>query len=65
MMVSVNDESINNAQKFLAKNGGIYVEKSAAATLAGLIKVRNKAQKLKVVLILTGSGLKESIDKSS
>jgi len=60
MMLSVNDNEIIKAQKLLAKKEGIYVETSAAATLAGLIKLKNQLdQNLKIVLILTGSGLKE------
>ena len=59
MMLSTNDSEIINAQKLLAKNEGIYVEASAAATLAGLIKAKNRINELKIVLILTGSGLKE------
>jgi threonine synthase len=58
MMLSVNDKEILTGQKLLAEKEGIYVETSAAATVTVLIK--NKInKKLKVVLILTGSGLKE------
>lgn len=58
MMLSINDKEILTAQKILSEKEGIYVETSAAATIAALIK--NKInKKLKVVLILTGSGLKE------
>lgn len=57
LMLSVNNKEILKAQYLLAKKEGIYVETSSAATLAGLIKMKNNS--LKVVLILTGSGLKE------
>ena len=58
MMVSVSDKEILKSQKILAQEEGLFVETSAAATVAALIK--NKVDtKLKVVLILTGSGLKE------
>ena len=45
------------AQNSLAREEGIYVEKSAAATLSALLKFNNKNQT--TILILTGSGLKE------
>ncbi|KKP67539.1 MAG: Threonine synthase [Candidatus Roizmanbacteria bacterium GW2011_GWA2_35_19] len=57
MILSVNDGEILKAKNLLAKTEGIYVETSAAATLAALIK--SKIYSLKVVLILTGNGLKE------
>ncbi len=60
IMISVGDKEILVAHRALANREGIYVEKSAAATLAGLIKLKDKIKKLKVVLILTGSGLKEN-----
>lgn len=58
-MISVSDRKILIAQDMLSKKEGIYVETSAASTLAGIIKIKNKISSLKVVLILTGSGLKE------
>lgn len=58
MMLSVSDKEIIQAQCLLARTEGIFVEKTAAATIAGLIKVENKNQN--VVLILTGNGLKET-----
>ncbi|MCL4364483.1 threonine synthase [Patescibacteria group bacterium] len=61
MMLSVDDEKITKAQQLLAQKEGIFVETSAAATLAGLIKINNKIRSLKIVLILTGSGLKENL----
>lgn len=55
-MLSVTDEEILAAQKLLATTEGLYVETAAAATIAGLKKLKNKKQNL--VVILTGSGLK-------
>lgn len=55
---SVTDEEIENAQKLLAKTEGLFVEKSAAATVAALPTLQIKFYN-KVVIILTGSGLKE------
>jgi len=59
ILLSVNDKEILTAQELLAQKEGIYVETSAATTLAGLVKIKYQLSKLKVVLILTGSGLKE------
>ena len=59
MMLSVSDEEIVKAQRLLAKIEGIFVEKAATATVAGLTKIKNKNQT--IVLILTGNGLKENM----
>ena len=56
-MISVSDKEIQGAQNLLAEEEGIYVEKSAAATVAALNKLNNKNSNM--VLILTGNGLKE------
>lgn len=67
LLLSVDNKEILKAQKLLAEKEGIFVETSAAATLAGLVKKLQsnikleQTKKLTVVLILTGSGLKESI----
>lgn len=59
-LLTVSDNEIVKAQKDLARLEGIYVEKSAAATLAGLKKLKkNSCKKGKIILILTGNGLKE------
>ncbi|MDR3255670.1 MAG: threonine synthase [Synergistaceae bacterium] len=59
---SVTDEEILEAQLILAREGGIFAEPASCAPLAGLLKLR-KAKKLpegsKVVMILTGNGLKD------
>ena len=59
--LSVSDEEILEAVRTLTKTSGVFVEPSAAATLAGLIKslginVLSKGDR--VVLLLTGHGLK-------
>jgi len=59
MMLTVTDEEILSAQKFLSTKEGLFVETTAATTLAGLLKSKDKFQNQSVVLILTGSGLKE------
>lgn len=59
-LVSVSDKEMKKAQTLLAQNEGILVELSAAATIAALKLVLKKiSKKAKIVLILTGSGLKE------
>jgi threonine synthase len=60
--VSVADEQILEAQKILARNEGLFVEPSAAAAFAGVMKsVREKkiAPEDRVVVLLTGHGLKD------
>ena len=57
----VSDEEILDAVRLLSSKAGIFVEPSAAATLAGLrksleVKVLTKDEK--IVLLLTGHGLK-------
>ena len=59
--LSVSDEEILEAVRTLTKTAGVFVEPSAAATLAGLnkllsISVLSKSDR--VVLLLTGHGLK-------
>ena len=59
---SVTDEEILKAQSLLASKGGVFAEPASCATLAGLINMK-KAGKLpegsRVVMILTGNGLKD------
>ncbi len=59
MMLLVTDDEILLAQKLLATREGLFVETTAATTLAGLLKNKNEFGDQSVVLILTGSGLKE------
>lgn len=59
---AVTDEEILAAQRLLAGKGGVFAEPASCATLAGLIKLK-AANRLpegaKVVMILTGNGLKD------
>ena len=56
---SVTDEEIINAYKILAKEG-VFCEPASAASVAGLIKNRNRIQKEStIVCVLTGNGLKD------
>ena len=60
--LAVSDDEILEAQRILAAKGGVFAEPASCATLAGLIKLK-KQKKLpegaKVVMILTGNGLKD------
>lgn len=59
-MLIVPDEEILKAQKYLSKKTGIFCEPASAATLAGLLKMKNGInRRSRVVLILTGNGLKD------
>ena len=61
---SVNDDSILEAEKMLAKEESVFVEPSGASTLAALIEMLNEGAVDKdeeVVLVLTGVGLKDPI----
>lgn len=58
-MLAVSDQEILDAQKLLATKEGLFVETTAATTLAGVLKSRKQFKNQSVVLILTGSGLKE------
>jgi len=58
-MLAVADQKIIDAQKLLATKEGLFVETTAASTLAGIVKNKQKFHNQSVVLILTGSGLKE------
>ena len=56
---SVTDEEIINSYKILAKEG-IFCEPASAASVAGLIKNKNRIQKDSVIVcVLTGNGLKD------
>ena len=59
--ISVSDEEILEAVRTLTNTAGVFVEPSAAATLAGLNKLLSNSVLSKddrVVLLLTGHGLK-------
>jgi threonine synthase len=69
MILDVSDEEILNAQKKLAELEGIFSEPASATTLAGLLKLQRRLKfktEDRIVLILTGSGLKaiKSLDTS-
>ena len=56
---SVTDNEIINAYKILAKEG-IFCEPASAASVAGLIKNKNRIKKDSlIVCVLTGNGLKD------
>lgn len=60
--ISISDEFIINAIKFLAENSGIFVEPAAATAFAGMqfMLKNDKIQSThKIVVMLTGSGLKD------
>ncbi len=59
-IITVSDEEILNAQKYLAGNSGIFCEPSSAASFAGFFKIKNELEKERtIVFLLTGSGLKD------
>ncbi|MCB5252145.1 MAG: threonine synthase [Candidatus Cloacimonadaceae bacterium] len=60
--IRVSDEEILSAQKMLASRTGIFCEPSSAATLAAYFQTLEQAwiqDQAKVVLMLTGHGLKD------
>jgi threonine synthase len=61
--VTVSDEEIMNAQKVLAENSGIYAEPSSSSIIAALPELYDKNlidKKEKIVLLITGNGLKDT-----
>ena len=59
---SVTDREILDAYRLLAKREGIFCEPASAASVAGIIKLHRKGldlRDLRVVCIITGSGLKD------
>jgi len=59
---SVTDEEILSAQYFLSSKGGIFAEPASCAPLAGLVKLKKLGRLpkgIKVVMVLTGNGLKD------
>jgi threonine synthase len=62
LAVSISNQEILEAQTLLAKLEGVYAEASGVASLAGLIKLIDQGKidkKDRVVVEITGSGLKE------
>ena len=57
---SVTDLEIINAYKILGKEEGIFCEPASAASVAGLLKLKNEVPKNStIVCVLTGNGLKD------
>ena len=60
MINCVTDEEIVKAYKLLASCEGVLAEPASAASVAGLIKVKDQIKPgSKIVCILTGNGLKD------
>ncbi len=62
MGINVSDESILDAQHFLAKSSGLFAEPAAATGFAGLVKAVNQwviSADDRVVVLVTGTGLKD------
>lgn len=59
-MESVSDGEILHARELLAKHEGLFVEPGGAASLAGLLKARDRIKRgSRVVCLVTGHGLKD------
>ena len=57
---AVTDEEILTAYRLLASEEGIFCEPASAASVAGLLKVKDQVPEgAKVVCVLTGNGLKD------
>lgn len=59
---SVTDEEILSAQYYLSSKGGIFAEPASCAPLAGLVKLKKLGRLpkgIRVVMVLTGNGLKD------
>lgn len=57
---SVTDEEILEAYRLLASREGVFCEPASAASVAGLLKVKDQVPAdAKVVCVLTGNGLKD------
>lgn len=59
--ITVSDEEIIQAQKELSSTSGIFAEPAAATAFAGFLKIKNQLEKkAKIVLLMTGNGLKDT-----
>jgi len=59
--VTITDQEILSSQKKLSETSGLFTEPAGAASLAGLLKVKEDIPKNAfVVLLTTGSGLKDT-----
>lgn len=65
----VSDDEILSAYRLLAREEGVFAEPGSIASIAGLIKLKDKIKEgSKIVCILTGNGLKDptcAIDNSN
>lgn len=60
MINFVTEDEIVNAYKLIASSEGVLAEPASAASVAGLIKVKDQVKEgSKIVCILTGNGLKD------
>ena len=58
--VVVSDAEILEAQRLLASRSGLFAEPSSASAFAGFLKVRAELEpEARIVLLITGSGLKD------
>ncbi|KGG14497.1 MULTISPECIES: threonine synthase [unclassified Prochlorococcus] len=58
--ISVSDDEIIKAYKLLGKEEGIFCEPASAASIAGILKIKDKIPKnTTIVCVLTGNGLKD------
>ena len=60
--VNVSDDEIRAAQKYLAKNSGVFAEPAGATATAGLLRLSREGKLDKnavIVSIATGNGLKD------
>lgn len=60
LLTTVTDTEIEAAREMLAQSEGLYVERTAAAGLAMLVRDSEQYIGQKLVIILTGSGLKDN-----
>ena len=59
-IITVTDEEILSAQRYISMNTGIFCEPSSAAAAAGFLKTKDYLQREStVVLLLSGHGLKD------
>jgi len=68
LIMAVSDKEILAAQKILAEDEGLFCQPASATALAALLKLSEKSKldvKDKIVLVITGSGLKAMKDLES
>ena len=61
MILGVSDTEILKAQRWLAEQEGIFCDPASATTLAGLLQLSKRMSfgaRDRIVLVITGSGLK-------